>query len=612
VHDEPRSELEQRALDAWTPAEPPADFADRVVRAAAEDPRLRAPTPASPPIDLPVSTLRWPRFAVAAVVAAAIAGAAAATASFWPARDTSDETRRSFHDDDEHRESIPLTPAAAQAPVAAVPLDLGVQIERHMRSYGVHHGDAFKFSGSVLVARDGELLSMGHYGRADIASDRPITADTRFKIGSLTQQFTAAAVLQLRDAGKLRLDDELRVHLPGEYTRPGVTIRHLLTHSSGIPNYTDSLASAGVEPGTRYTPQQVAAIFKDAALEFPPGSEFDPSNSGYFLLGMVVEKLSGQPLGRYLHEHIFAPAGMTRSALGEHTRVDGRESVDGGELATGYEFSEDELLVPVSGFNLSVYGGAAGMVSTPADLLRWDRALRIPNLLLSQASLDEMFRPAQNPAIAGKYGLGWVVSQERGQTMVGHPGGVAGFNGAIARYLGDGITILALANTEAIDCRNVLDAVAAIAHGEPVEPYPEPVELHVSPAMFSRYLGDFRLTPTASAELAKVVDAEDLGRMQQVKIYDDNGRLFMLVPTHGAKWMHGLGEDRFFFKDQAATLAQFGPPGAPVEWLRLTQGELVFLLSRARPGDADDAPPAEPAQVVFPGPFRQDPREGPP
>ena len=108
-------------------------------------------------------------------------------------------------------------------------------------------------------------------------------------------------------------------------------------------------------------------------------------------------------------------------------------------------------------------GGAAGLVSTPADLLRWDRALRIANLVLSQASLDEMFRPAQNPAVSGKYGLGWIVSQERGQTMVGHPGGVSGFNAAIARYLGDGITVLALANTEAIDCRNVLDAVSAIA-----------------------------------------------------------------------------------------------------------------------------------------------------
>lgn len=593
MHDEPRSDLEQRALAAWTPAEPPADFTDRVLRAAAADPRLRAA--ALPSLDAPdippAAALRWPRFAVAAIAAAAIAGTVAAAATWWPRVDAPVTSSNDFHADDEHREPVALTPPAAHAPAAAVPADLGPQISRYMSSYGARHGDAFKFSGTVLVAKNGELLHISHYGRAHHSDAKPIDADTRFKIGSLTQQFTAVAVLQLRDAGKLNLDDELRAHLP-DYTRPGVTIRHLLTHTSGIPNYTDSLTTTGVEPGTRYTPQQIAAIFKDAALEFPPGSEFDPSNSGYFLLGMLVEKLSGQAFGRYLEDHIFAPAGMLRSAYGEHTRLNDREYLDGALLATGHEFSEDEVLVPAHGYNLSVYGGAAGLVSTPADLLRWDRALRIANLVLSQASLDEMFRPAQNPAVSGKYGLGWIVSQEHGQTMVGHPGGVAGFNAAIARYLGDGITVVALANTEAIDCRNVLDAVSAIAHGEAVDPFPEPVEVPVSPAMFSRFLGDFVLTPAARESLLKVVDTEDLELMEHVKIYDDHGRLFMLVPTHGAKWMHGLGEDRFFFKDQAATTAQFGPPGAittQAEWLRLTQGQgpsqLQFTLARARPED---------------------------
>lgn len=591
MHDEPRSDLEQRALAAWTPAEPPAEFVDRVMRAAEADPRLRKA--ALPSLDAPpVAGLRWPRFAVAAIATAAIAGTLAA-AAWWPRPTTS--TSSNSHGTSETPEVVALTPAAAHAPEAVVPADLGPQISRYMASYGVHHGPAFKFSGTVLVAKNGELLHISHHGLTNLNDNKPIDADTRFKIGSLTQQFTAVAILQLRDAGKLQLDDELRTHLPEVYPRRGVTIRHLLTHTSGIPNYTDSLKTTGVEPGTTYTPQQIAAIFKDAALEFPPGSEFDPSNSGYFLLGMLVEKLAGQPLGKYLEANIFSPAGMTRSAYDQHVRLDGREYVGGALLATGYEFSEDEVLVPVTGYNLSVYGGAAGMVSTPADLLRWDRALRIPNLVLSQASLDEMFRPAQTAKLhSGKYGLGWIVSQERGQTMVGHPGGVSGFNGAIARYLGDGITVLALANTEAIDCRNVLDAVAAIAHGEAVDPFPEPVEVPVSPAMFSRFLGDFRLTPGARDNLSKVVDAEDLARMEHVKIYDDHGRLFMLVPTHGAKWLHGLGEDRFFFKDQAGTQALFGPPGAPVEWLRLREGELEFVLSRARPEDVPLTPTIRP------------------
>ncbi|HEY0136289.1 MAG TPA: serine hydrolase domain-containing protein, partial [Nannocystis sp.] len=440
-----------------------------------------------------------------------------------------------------------------------------------------------KFQGSVVVRRNGELLYSRNFGRADIASDRPITDHTPFKIGSLTQQFTAVAVLQLREQGKLQLDDPVRKHLPW-YPQATITIRHLLTHSSGIPNYTDSLEAAGVKTGTRYKPQDIAAIFKDAALEFPPGSEFDPSNSGYFLLGMVIEQLAGVPLGEYMQKYVLGPAGMGDSRLGNQVRINGE--ADG--LATGYIFSEDELLVPAVAYDLSVYGGAAGMVSTPTDLSRWDDALRRPGALLSQASLDEMFSP-----VIDTYGLGWIVLKERGQTMVGHPGGVEGFNGAIARYLGDGITVIALANTEAIDCRDVLDAVAAIAHGEQVPPFTEHEEVPVSPAMFSRYLGNFRLTPTARTRLAAVIDREALGLMDEVEIYDDDGRLFMLVPMHGAKWLHGLGEDRFFFKDQAGTIAQFGPPGAPVEWLRLWQGDLEFVLAKEKETRSD--PPGQPS-----------------
>ena len=579
MHDEPRNELEQRALAAWTPAEPPADFVDRVMRAATTNHAGRVADVLG---DISVPRLRWPRFVAAAIAAVALASGITAGIKFWPAPETTTpvESQRS----DADPEPVSLTPAAAHAPTGEVPADLGEQVDRYMASFGARYGDAFKFQGSVVVRRSGELLYSRNFGRADIATDRPITDDTPFKIGSLTQQFTAVAVLQLRDQGRLQLDDPVRKHLPW-YPQATVTIRHLLTHSSGIPNYTDSLELTGVKPATRYKPQDIAAIFKDAPLDFLPGSKFDPSNSGYFLLGMLIEKLAAVPLAGYMQEHVLGPAGMGRTWVGNQLWLDG----DADALAAGYTFSEDELLVPAVAYDLSVYGGAAGMVATPTDLSRWDSALREPGKLLSRASLDEMFSPALDT-----YGLGWIVMQERGQTMVGHPGGVEGFNGAIARYLGDGITVIALANTEAIDCRDVLDAVAAIAHGEPVPPFAEHEEVPVSPAMFSRYLGSFRLTPTARTRLAAVVDREDLALMEEVRIYDDHGRLFMLVPMHGAKWLHGLGEDRFFFKDLAGTIAQFGPPGAPVEWLRLWQGELEFTLARENETHSDPPSPLAP------------------
>ena len=392
------------------------------------------------------------------------------------------------------------------------------------------------------------------------------------------------------DAGKLGLDDPIAHHLP-KYPHPTITIRHLLTHTSGIPNYTDGLAPAGVKPGTRYEPQQIAAIFEKAALEFPPGSEFDPSNSGYFLLGMIIERVAQVPLERYVRDNILSAAGMIQTSVGSEPALPGELPV-----ATGYEFSEDELLIPVAApHDLSVYGGAAGMISSAADLLRWDRALRRPGLVLAQSSLDEMFTAAHET-----YGLGWIVLRERDQTMVGHPGGIEGFNAAIARYLGDEITVLALANTEAVDCRTVIAGVSAIAHGEPVEPFAEHAEVPVSPAMFSRFTGTFRLTAASRERLARMVDHDDLEQVEEVRVVDDNGRLFMVVPTHGAKWMHGLGDDRFFFKDQAGTLAQFGPPGAPVETLTLWQGELEFVLTRGP--SAPDAPGSQPAKTPVHGP----------
>jgi len=576
VHDEPRTELEQRALAAWTPAEPPPDFVDRVMQAAGRD----EPTAHRPDVSLgaPRIVPRFPRVAVAAIVAAALAGTVAAGIKLWPAAPArpAAEVRSSSVEGGAVAPLLPET-RADERPNGPVPADMSAQVERYIGTFGRRYGDAFKFQGIVVVARAGQVLYSGSFGRADV-DGRAIDQDTRFKVGSLTQQFTAAAVLQLRDAGKLGLDDPVVRHLP-DYPYPAVTIRHLLTHTSGIPNYTDGLVNAGVAPGTRYEPQQIAAIFMKAALEFPPGTEFDPSNSGYFLLGMIIERVAGVPLDRYVRDNIFSAAGMIQTSLGSEPALPGEPPV-----ATGFEFSEDELLLPVAKPNdLSVYGGAGGMLTSAADLLRWDRALRRPGLVLSQAALDEMFTAAHET-----YGLGWIVLRERDQTMVGHPGGIQGFNAAIARYLGDEITVVALANTEAVDCRTVIAGVSAIAHGEAVEPFPEHEEVPVSPAMFSRYTGVFRLTPGSRERLGKMVDRDDLARVEEVRIVDDNGRLFMVVPTHGAKWMHGLGEDRFFFKDQAGTLAQFGPPGAPVENLTLFQGELQFVLARGPTADQND------------------------
>ncbi len=576
MHDEPRSDLEREALAAWTAQEPPPGFADRVLAADARPksaPLLEVP-------ELPGLGWRWPRFAAAALVTAALVGSVAAAVQWWPAPARQEQRSAPDTDIDKDGElrTIGTTLPTAPKPAAA-PTDVAAKIDEYLGGFGRRYGEAFKFHGSVAVVREGELVYARGLGVTDLKTPEAVSADTRFKVGSLTQQLTAIAILQLRDAGKLELDDPIRKHLR-DYPRIGdtITLRQLLSHTSGIPNYTEDLVRAGIVPKRAYTARQVRDSFENLPLEFPPGTDFDPSNAGYFLLGLVVEAVSGRSLGDVLRDDIAGPAGM------RHTTVQSVASLPGAPMATGHEFSEDEVLVPVTALDLSVYGGAAGVVSTANDLVRLDHALRVPGLLLSEQSLTEMYTPVRN-----SYGLGWVVQQDHGRTMVGHPGGVDGFNAAWLRYIGVGnVTVIALANTEAIDCRQVAHDVAAIALGETVEPPVEYIEQPVPPDMFRRYLGDYSLSDRSRDQLARVVDDSGLDLLEGVRVYEDVGRLFMLVPMHGAKWLHASGPDEFFFKDPAGTLAKFGPPGTPVETLTLRQGDLEFTLVLGKPASPRD------------------------
>lgn len=571
MHNETPTELERRALDAWTPVEPPPDFADRVVAAAAVHDRATDLGPAASPL----LAARWPRFVAAAIATAAIAGATITAYNHLttPGADTNLVPPR--YDDTQFAPSNPIEPRAPTTTQTTttelhIPADLGPRLDAHIGSYGAKYGAAFKFQGSLVVARKGEILYSNNFGYTDADGGRPITSDTRFKIGSLTQQFTAVAILQLRDEGKLDLDDLVQRHLP-DFPHKRVTIRQLLTHTSGVPSYTDGAQLSTFKPGQVYPAAKIRALFDASALEFPPGTDFDFSNSGYFLLGQVVEAVTKRPLADHLRARIFNVAGM------RHTSLGGERKPSDAPLASGHEFSEEELLVPVDGLDLaSVYGGAAGILSTAADLVRWDLALHTPGALLGPASLDEMFTPVRDD-----YGLGWIVTRQRGQAFVGHPGGVEGFNGAISRYLGDDLTIIALANTEAIDCRDIVEDASEIVYGGSPPVHAEHDEVPVSPAMMSRYLGDFTLSTDSQQKLSRLFDPSSIGLMHEVKVYDDNGRLFLLIPMHGAKWLHRTGEDRFFFKDPAGTQAEFGPPGAPVTTLTIRQRGLEFTLRRS-------------------------------
>lgn len=584
MHDETRSDLERRAFAAFTAAEPPPGFADRVL--AAQRASERADAPAAPTRLFAAGAAR---IAGLALAAAAVAGAALA-ASHYMSRGAGPEapvptvtSAVAPRTDAPVDAALPATRPDEPGPAAAaIPSDLDVRIDRYVAGFGARYGDAFKFHGVVGVLKDGEPVFVRGYGVADPGTGAAVTEDSRFKIGSLTQTFTAVAVLQLRDRGLVDLDAPVRKYLP-DYPAIGqrITVRHLLSHTSGIPSYTDAHVFAVGHEGP-VPPARVRAMFQDLPLEFAPGTDFDLSNSGYFLLGELVEAVSGEPFADYLAENVLAPAGMKRSGLGR--------PVD----TVGQEFDEDEVLVPAGQRHPSAYGAAAAMVSTAADLARWDRALRTPGLVLSPKGLAEM-----TTVVREEYGLGWFLRQDRGQTMAFYPGGVEGYNATIARYLEDGVTVFALANTEAVDTRALVYDIAQIAHGDEVPPPAEHVEIPLAPAQLARYVGHYVLTEQTRRELGKAVGADELAALESVDIVDNRGRLFMHVPEHADKWMHALGEDRFFFKDPGGTTAEFGPPGAPVAHLTLSQGDLRFVLRREA-GRASSKSPAPDVRLENP------------
>jgi len=273
---------------------------------------------------------------------------------------------------------------------------------------------------AVAVRHRGELIHNRGYGLANVEWNIPIDADTVFRIGSITKQFTAAAILKLMEEGALELDDPIERHLP-DYPVGArrITVRHLLNHTSGIKSYT-GLPNFFASLSQKELPvPEMIDVFKDLPPDFEPGERFLYNNSGYLLLGAIIERLSGKDYGTYLRDAFFTPLGLTRTRYLHDRPVTPKR-------AAGYERRDREVLnaAPLS-MNWPHAAGALG--STVTDLLRWDEALRRGEIV-SPASYALMTSPNRlNSGAPVKYGFGLGFSDYRGRRHVGHGGGINGF-----------------------------------------------------------------------------------------------------------------------------------------------------------------------------------------
>jgi CubicO group peptidase (beta-lactamase class C family) len=294
---------------------------------------------------------------------------------------------------------------------------------------------------AVAVVKDGRLVLARGYGYADLENSVPATAETVYRLGSITKQFTSMAVMQLAGQGKLSVDDELTKFLP-DYPVAGhkVTVHQLLNHTSGIKSYT-SLRGFFKTARQDLSHDEMLALFKDEPFDFEPGDKWKYNNSGYYLLGLVIEKASGQSYADYLTEHIFRPLGM------HATRYDGLRPLIP-HRAQGYKRARGEIVLdePIS---MTAPFAAGALVSNVLDLVKWHQALEAGDFLTS-ASYDAMYRPTTlRDGRVENYAYGWGTGALVGHRKLSHGGGINGFSTQIARYPHDRLAVIVLSNTAA-------------------------------------------------------------------------------------------------------------------------------------------------------------------
>jgi D-alanyl-D-alanine carboxypeptidase len=290
---------------------------------------------------------------------------------------------------------------------------------------------------ALAVVRDGKVVKLQGYGVANLEHDVPATPDTVFELASVTKQFTAAAIMTLIEDGRLKLDDSVTAHLAGcpETWKP-ITVRHLLTHTSGLPGLAAGFGT--LQRSRERVRYSTADLFESAtkdSLDFTPGERFQYSDVGYFLLGMLVEKASGKHWGEYLDERFFKPLGMTSTSVLDHQRILKHR-------AAGYTIRDGELVNIRRVWDVEL-PSAYGVFSTVKDLVTWDAALA-SGKVLTPASLAQMWTPLKrNDGSTYPYGFGWGVDVRRGHRWIVH----SGLTGTeYARFPDDRLTVIVLTN----------------------------------------------------------------------------------------------------------------------------------------------------------------------
>ncbi|GAB0167982.1 serine hydrolase domain-containing protein [Lysinibacillus sp. CTST325] len=306
-----------------------------------------------------------------------------------------------------------------------------------------------KFQGTVLIAKEGEVLFTKGYGSA--ATDLPNSPSTLYQIASLSKTFTAVAVMQLVEKELLNLDHPISQYFPDFPNGETITISHLLSHSSGIPDYLKT--DFKFDYSKEWNPYDIVNTVKDSELEFTPGKSFSYSNTGYVVLGLIIEKVSGQSYANYIEEHIFEPSNMLNSIFTVPADIPKAEGHVEGEVGPFMH-------------NSAAYA-AGDIISTAEDLDLFDRALR-NNVLISKET-SELMSTTHAKKFPNQYGYGWYTQDVMGKKAVGHPGGYpSGFRHYVTRLNDEELTVIVLSNEMTVNSKRINRNLTSIVLQQPI------------------------------------------------------------------------------------------------------------------------------------------------
>ncbi len=394
--------------------------------------------------------------------------------------------------------------------------DAGSKIDTLISAYSKLN----KFNGSALVAKNGNILLNKGYGYRNAADKVLNNEQSIFQLGSITKQFTSAVILKLEEEKKLNTSDKVSKYFPGYSKGDSITIQELLTHTSGIYNYTDDgnfMANEITKPHNR---EQMMALFEDKPLDFSPGTSWNYSNSGYSLLGYIIEAVTKKPYEEAVREYIFTPLHMTHSGF-DFTHLQSPDKT------TGYFMLDDQKAVPAPVVDSTVSFSAGAIYSTTGDLYRWHKALQ-QNIILSKAQQEEAYTPVKN-----NYGFGWVIDSIEGKRRVEHGGGIPGYVTNESRVPEDDIDIVLLSNASDRSLAEITKNIYAILYNKPYELPKERIAIQLPAETLKQYEGEYEIRP----DLHVILKAKD-------------GGLSAMPTNQSEKILHAEKEDFFFEKEE--------------------------------------------------------------